>query len=78
MTSTEVLRRKVKKYVGTADEKSLLIVERILEKEQDEDWWDTLPHEVKLSVEHAIKEIDEGKGIPHEEVKKMYPQWFKR
>jgi len=78
MTATELLRKKVKKYVDGADEKSLLVIERILENEKEEDWWDTLPKEVKLSVKKAIKEIDEGKGIPHEEVKKMYPHWFKR
>jgi hypothetical protein len=76
--TTEVLRKKVKGYVDHADKKSLLIVERILEKDHDEDWWDKLPEEVQLSVKKAIKDIDEGKGIPHEEVKKMYPQWFKR
>ena len=78
MITTEVLREKVKKYVDHADKKSLLIVERILEKKQDDDWWDNLPEKVKLSVKKAIKEIDEGKGIPHEEVMKMYPQWFRK
>ncbi len=77
MTSTEILREKVKKYIDHANKKSLLIVEQILETKQD-DWWDTLPAEVKLSVKDALKEIDNGKGIPHEEVKKMYPQWFKK
>jgi len=38
MTSTEILRRKVKKYVDNAGEKSLLVVQHILEKDQDEDW----------------------------------------
>lgn len=74
----QVLREKVKNYVDHADKKALLIVERILEKEQNEDWWDTLPENVKSSVNKAIKDIDAGKGIPHEEMKKMYPQWFKK
>lgn len=78
MTATELLRRKVKKYIDNADEQSLLVVQKILERDQDEDWWDTLPKQVKQSVKKAIKEIDEGKGIPHEQVKKMYPQWFRR
>jgi hypothetical protein len=78
MTATEMLRQKIKKYVDNADEKSLLVVQHILENKQDDDWWDTVPKEIKESVKRAIKEIDEGKGIPHEEIKKMYPQWFKR
>ncbi len=78
MVTTDVLRKRVKDYVDHADKKALLIVERILEKKQDDDWWNALPREVQLSVKKAIKEIDDGKGIPHEEVKKMYPQWFKK
>jgi hypothetical protein len=78
MITTEVLRKRVKKYIDKADEKSLLVVEHILEKEQDESWWDKLPEEVRLSVNKAIREIDEGHGIPHEEMKKRFPQWFRR
>ena len=78
MATKEALREKLKKYVDQADKKALLVVEKILEKEQDEDWWDELPKDVKQSVKKAIKEIDEGKGISHEQVKKMYPQWFKK
>jgi hypothetical protein len=69
MTTTEILREKVKQYIDQADERSLLVVEKILEKEQ-EDWWDTLPKEVKLSVKKAINEIDEDQGISDEQVRK--------
>ena len=78
MTSTELLRKQVQKYVSVADEKSLRIVKAVLEIEQEEDWWDTLPDNVKKSVETAIKESDEGKTIPHEQVMKMYKQWLKK
>ncbi len=77
MTSTELLRKQVQKYVSVADDKSLRIVQAILEIEQEEDWWDTMPDNVKRSVEIAIKESDEGQTIPHEEVMKMY-QWLKK
>jgi len=78
MTATEVLRKKVKEYVDEADEESLRVVEHILEKDQDENWWKELPEEVKLSVNKAIKEIEEGKGISHNEMKNRFPQWFRR
>ncbi len=79
MTVTEALRIKVKKYIDTADEKSLREVERILGMKHDDDnWWGALPEDVQQSVIKAIKEVDEGKGIPHDDVKKMYPQWFTR
>lgn len=41
-------------------------------KTSDHDWWDDLTFEQKKGIEQALKEIDEGKFIPHEEVKKKY------
>lgn len=34
--------------------------------------WDDLMHElyVKQKIEEGLKELDEGRGIPHEEVKR--------
>lgn len=29
----------------------------------------------KLQVDAGLKELDEGKGIPHEEVEKRIPRW---
>jgi predicted transcriptional regulator len=86
MTAIQALRKELKQYVDSADEKALRIVKALLEIEQedDEDWedsevdWDELPEELQLLIEKGIKEADEGKGIPHEEVVKMYPQWFKK
>lgn len=77
-TTADALRKQVQKYVARADEKSLRMVQAILEIEQDEDWWDSMPDNVRKSVETAIKESDEGKTVPHEEVMKMYKQWLKK
>ena len=30
----------------------------------------------KLQVDTGLKELDEGKGIPHEEVEKRMSKWF--
>jgi|GEM_PF-617465 len=70
MSTTELLRRQVQEYVSVASEKSLRIVQAILEIEEEEDWWDTLPESVQRSIEKGIKESDEGNVIPHEEVMK--------
>lgn len=32
------------------------------------DFWDELSEEERSTIEHSIQELDEGKGIPHEEV----------
>ena len=87
MTVTEALRKEVKKYVDKADDKSLRIVKAILEKEQQEEedtengevYWDDLPEELQMRIDRAIKQADEGGGMPHEEVvAKYYGQWFRK
>jgi predicted transcriptional regulator len=32
----------------------------------------------KLQVDAGLKELDEGKGIPHEEVEKRMSKWLSR
>jgi predicted transcriptional regulator len=32
----------------------------------------------KLQVDAGLKELDEGKGIPHEEVEKRMSQWLSK
>ena len=32
----------------------------------------------KLQVDAGLKELDEGKGIPHEKVKKRMGRWLKK
>jgi predicted transcriptional regulator len=32
----------------------------------------------KLQVDAGLKELDEGKGIPHEEVEKRVSKWLKK
>jgi predicted transcriptional regulator len=77
MTDTEILREHVKQYIDRADEKSLRLVQAILEIEEGEDWWDELPKEIRNLLETSISDGDAGKGIPHEEMVKKYSQWFK-
>ena len=76
MTEVNILKKQVKKYIDTADEKVLKMVYAMLEVNAEKDWWDDLPEQVKLEIDKAENELDKGKGIPYEKVKKMYPQWF--
>lgn len=32
------------------------------------DFWDKLSEEQRSAIEHSLQELDEGKGIPHENV----------
>jgi hypothetical protein len=38
----------------------------------EEDWWHYLTLEQKLGIEQGLRDIDEGRVIPDEEVKKKY------
>lgn len=36
------------------------------------DWWDDLTEEQKQGIERGLKDIEEGRVVSHEEVKKKY------
>ncbi len=76
MTEVDILKKQVKKYIDTADEKVIKMVHAMLEVNAEKDWWGDLPEKVKAEINEAQNELDNGKGIPHEKVKKLYPQWF--
>lgn len=78
MDSIEAMRKEVKEYIDTADEKVVKMMHAMLEvdAEEDTDWWDTMPDEVKADIDKAIREADEGKLIPHEEVMKFLQKWL--
>ena len=78
MSTIEILRNEAKQYIDEADEKAIKMVIAMLEinaeEDEDADWWKNMPDDVKVEVEEAIKEGDEGKGIPHEEAMMMIKQ----
>ena len=78
MTATEALRKQIKRSIDKADDKSLRRVQAILEVDQEGDWWDELPDEVQGSIERALKESEQGKGISHEQMVQKYSKWFKK
>jgi predicted transcriptional regulator len=76
MTTTEALRRQVKRSVDKADERSLKIVQAILDIEDGKDWWDELAVEERRSVERGLKDVADGKLTPHADVMKKYKKWL--
>ena len=71
MSSTE-MRKKAKKMLDEADDRMVKMVYTLLEADKEDDWWDDLPKEVQASIDKAIAELDDGKGVPHEVVMKKY------
>ena len=78
MSAVKQMRNEVKKYIDSADEKVVKMVHAMLEVDAEADWWDAMPDEVKADVETAIRQADKDQLIPHDEVKKKYPQWFSK
>jgi predicted transcriptional regulator len=76
MSSIEVLLEEVKEYIEHADERVVKMVHAMLETDVENDWWERMPDKVKADVEAALKEADEGKLIPHSEIKKRYSKWL--
>jgi hypothetical protein len=42
------------------------------------DLWDELHDDVKADVDLAIKELDHGRAIAHEQVMSKYQKWLKK
>lgn len=76
MNAVNQMRKEVKEYIDSADEKVVKMVHAMLEADAEADWWDALPDEVKADIEIAISQADKGEVLSHAEVKKKYPQWF--
>jgi predicted transcriptional regulator len=76
MNAVKQMRKDVKKYIDTADDKVVKMVHAMLEVDAEAGWWDAMPDEVKADIEVAIGQADRGEVLSHEEVKKKYPQWF--
>ena len=76
MGSVTALRKDVKKYIETADERVVKMVHAMLEADKKTDLWDELPASVQQDVKEAIKQSAKGKGKPHKGVLKKYEQWL--
>ena len=72
MRNVTVLRKDVKKYIETADERVVKMVHAMLEADSNSDLWDELPSNVQQDVDEAIKQSAIGKGKQHDEVMKKY------
>lgn len=74
MSETELLKQNIIQSLDQADEKVLRMIQSILQIEQEHDFWDDLPKEIRDEVDEALLQTDKGiiKGKPHDEVMKKY------
>jgi predicted transcriptional regulator len=78
MSELQVLRKQVKKFVDTASEKELEMVYHLFDASKKNDWWDEISSQQKKAIDKGLKQLDNGEGIPHEEVMKKYAKWLKK
>lgn len=76
MNAEKIMRQQVKKYIDTADVKVVKMMHAMLEVDSDNDWWDTMPANIKADVEEALKESEKGQVKPHATIQKRYAKWI--
>jgi len=65
----------VERIINTDDDMVLQEVQALLEMASD-DFWHTLPDEVKSNIDNARQQPDRGEGIPHEVVMEKTKRLF--
>ncbi len=58
----------VEKIIQTEKPSVLLKINKILQKNTEEDWWEKLPAEVQESVMEGLRDIESGNTFTHEQV----------
>ena len=69
MTTTEMLRESVRKYIDSADENSLRRVQAILEIDQSGEWWNDDQFVRELDSRYEALESGADKGLTLEQLK---------
>lgn len=85
MNNSEIQLRDTLSYLLNRMDSELL--QRVLDyasgllvgsKGDNQDWWDDLTLEQQALIEQGKKDIKDGKGIPHDEVKKQIQMLFEQ
>jgi predicted transcriptional regulator len=45
---------------------------------EENDWWEAVEEAASESISRGLKQADEGKVIPHDEVMKKYQKWLSK
>jgi len=69
---------KLSQMILNIESKHLIKKIKNLIKTEDADLWDELNDDVKADIELALKELDNGGGIPSDQAMKKYVKWLKK
>jgi hypothetical protein len=78
MSEGRQMREEVKKYIDEVDDTTVKMIYAMLEVKRETDWWDELPQNAQNDIDSAIQDLDNGKGVTHEKVQQLHPEWFKK
>lgn len=67
----EIINPKAKKLLQDLADMDLIALDKNPSDEVNEDAWNALTKEQKEGIYEALKSIEQGKGIPHEDVMSM-------
>ncbi len=51
-------------------------IQEILDLKDSDDWWDSLSHSEKLSIQKGISDTDLGKLNSHDKAREIYEKWL--
>lgn len=74
--SIKEIREEVKQYIDQADEKLVKMIHAMLEVDAEDDWWNSMPDNIRMDVEASIQQADKGETVSHQDIKQKFPQWF--
>ncbi len=66
----------IKMLMSIQDAAVLKKIKTLLEKEQEQDFFDNLNKEQIASIERGLDDIAKGRTIPHAQAKKRYQKWL--
>jgi RNA polymerase-binding transcription factor DksA len=58
----------VTKILKTEKSSLLIQIEKLFEKENDQDWWDQLPDEVQQSILEGVENIKQREMYSHDQI----------
>ena len=58
----------VQKILNTQDPELLSVINNLIQKEVEKDWWDQLPQEVRNSIFEGLDDIEKGKVFSNAQV----------
>jgi predicted transcriptional regulator len=69
---TEVLKLELIEWLAKLEDSAMISQLKLLKDSADNDWWLDLTNEQKSGIFRGLKEADEGRVTPHDEVKRKY------